>query len=197
MMFRNGEDPLKEEILDALNLMGMKWVSKTASFRNMSWMDMVHDILALVSIVPQFEKHANPKIDQKIRDVLKCDSSQHNELIIDELNRVKPTYAVFTASYLECGCVISTGHIINSLILCSDHIDEYDEPADSAPVWESAYRHSHNHSKNACLFRYPLELSKEKDGSVTVDQSDYEKSFQTALDNKQLNLDVDKLDWKE
>ena len=196
MQFSDGKDPFKNEIIEHLQSLGIKWLLSN-DFNRMSWIDMIQDILNLISIVPQFEKHANPKIDQKIRDILKCDGAQHNELMIDELNRVKPTYAVYSVSYLSCGCLIGTGHLVNMMTVCDAHADYYNNPSDSMTVWESVFEHSHEHAKNACMFRYPLELNKNDDGSVLIDKDDYEASFQTALDNKELNLNVDKLDWRD
>ncbi len=196
MQFPNGKDPFKLEIVEHLQNLGIKWILND-EYKDISWLEMVQDILNLISIVPAFEQHANPKIDQKIRDVLKCDGAQHNELMIDELNRVKSTYSIFSVSYMSCGCLIATGHLVNMMTVCDAHNEYYNNPKDSMAIWESTFQHNHHHSKNACMFRYPLELSKNDDGSVMIEQDAYEASYQTALDNKQLNLAVDKLDWSD
>tara|TARA_R100000808_G_scaffold6830_1_gene20069 strand:- start:21748 stop:22338 length:591 start_codon:yes stop_codon:yes gene_type:complete len=196
MQFPNGKDPFKLEIVEHLQNLGIKWILND-EYKDISWLEMVQDILNLISIVPAFEQHANPKIDQKIRDVLKCDGAQHNELMIDELNRIKPTYSIFSVSYMSCGCLVATGHLVNMMTVCDAHNEYYNKPKDSMAIWESTFQHNHHHSKNACMFRYPLGLSKNDDGSVMIEQDAYEASYQTALDNKQLNLAVDKLDWSD
>ena len=192
----NGPDPAKRALLDAVNNMGIKWLLGDALV-NMSWLEMAQDLINVLTIVSQFEKAANPAIDHKIRDVLECDSLQHNELLINEFNRLQPSYGVFTTTWLNCGCMVGTGHIISTITMCDDHHDFYREPADSATVWNAAYEHSHSHAKNACMFKYPLELSVNDDGSFLVTTEDYINAFEVALANKKANLDIEKLDWSD
>lgn len=190
----NGPDPAKRALMDAVNAMGMKWLLNDA-MSNMSWVEMAQDLITVLTIVSQFEQHANPAIDQQIRDVLECDSLQHNELITNEFNRVKETYGTFTSTWLSCGCVISTGHIITTITMCDEHHGFYNDTEDSTEIWNSAYEHNHSHAKNACMFKYPLELSLADDGTVSVQRDDYMKAFSTALENKKANMAIDKLDW--